>query len=256
MNLFIITLVVAFGLLLGLLAMLEAGRRLGNRRCAKEGKEASEGLGALNGSIFGLMGLLVAFTFSGAASKFDARRGLIAQEANDIGTAWLRLDLLPAATQPALREKFRAYLDERLAAYRAIPDLSAAQAHADRATALQGEIWTASVSASQADQRASMLLLPALNQMIDITTTRLMAMRTHPPAIIFILLVIVALASALLAGHGMSGRAGRSWLHMVAFAAILAFSVYVIIDIEFPRLGLIRVDSADQVLVELRQSMH
>ncbi len=100
-----------------------------------------------------------------------------------------------------------------------------------------------------------MLLLPALNQMIDITTTRLMATKTHPPMIIFTLLFGLGLASALLAGYSMAGSRSRSWLHMLGFAAVTAIAVYVILDLEFPRLGLIRVDTFDQALMELRESM-
>jgi hypothetical protein len=65
----------------------------------------------------------------------------------------------------------------------------------------------------------------------------------------------LALAGALLAGYGMAGGRARSWLHMVGFAAVLAGAVYVIIDLEYPRLGLIRVDAFDKALVELRDSM-
>jgi hypothetical protein len=100
-----------------------------------------------------------------------------------------------------------------------------------------------------------MLLLPALNAMIDITTTRTMSAQMHPPTIIFAMLFVVALASALLAGHGLAGGRRRNWLHMVSFAAILALAVYVILDLEFPRLGLIRVEAFDQALVDLLQSI-
>jgi hypothetical protein len=100
-----------------------------------------------------------------------------------------------------------------------------------------------------------MLLLPALNEMIDITTTRTMAAESHPPMIIFGLLGITALASALLAGYGMGAGRTRSWIHMAGFAGVLAITVFVITDIEFPRMGFIRMDAFDHVLVELRQSM-
>jgi hypothetical protein len=100
-----------------------------------------------------------------------------------------------------------------------------------------------------------MLLLPALNQMIDVTTTRTMTAQMHPPMVVFVMLFGLALAGALLAGYGMAGGKARSWLHMVGFAAVLAGAVYVIIDLEYPRLGLIRVDAFDVALVELRSSM-
>jgi hypothetical protein len=97
--------------------------------------------------------------------------------------------------------------------------------------------------------------LSALNQMIDITTTRTMAAQTHPPLIIFAMLGGLALVSALLAGYGMAGGTTQSWLHILGFAVTIGATVYVICDIEFPRAGLIRVDAFDQALVELRQSM-
>jgi len=101
-----------------------------------------------------------------------------------------------------------------------------------------------------------MLLLPALNAMIDITTTRTMAAQMHPPTIIFVMLFGLALASALLAGYGMASATSRSWLHVLGFAAALAVAVYVIFDLEYPRFGMIRVDAFDQALVDLRESMH
>ena len=88
-----------------------------------------------------------------------------------------------------------------------------------------------------------------------ITTTRTMATKIHPPTAIYAMLAGLALASALLAGYGMAGRTTQSRLHTVGFAAILALAVYVILDLEYPRSGLIRVDAVDQVLVELRRSM-
>jgi hypothetical protein len=69
------------------------------------------------------------------------------------------------------------------------------------------------------------------------------------------MLILLALTGALLAGAGMGAGKDRSWIHMIGFAAATALAVYVILDIEFPRLGLIRVDAVDQVLVELRESM-
>lgn len=244
-------------LFLGILLLLEVGRRIGVRRMTIDAEGARAGTGAVEGAVFGLLGLLIAFTFSGAASRFDTRRQLIVEETNAIGTAYLRLDLLPADAQPALRESFRRYVDARLEVYRKLPDIVAVKAELARVTTLQGEIWSQAVIACQraGSQPATMLLLPALNQMIDITTTRTMAGQTHPPMVIFGMLGGLALISALLAGYGMASGSTRSWLHMLGFATIMAVTVYVILDIEFPRLGLIRVDAFDQALVELRQSM-
>ncbi len=216
------------GLFFGMLILLEIGRRIGVRRTAKDSEGARVGVGAVDGAVFALLGLLIAFTFSGAASRFDARRQMIVEETNSIGTAYLRLDLLPAVAQPALRESFRRYVDSRLEVRRKLPDIVAAKAELVNATKLQEDIWRQAVAASRADgsqPAAAMLLLPALNTMIDITTTQVMASRTHPPTIVFALLFGLALASALLAGYGMGGAKTRSWLHLVIFSAVMAVSV-------------------------------
>jgi prepilin signal peptidase PulO-like enzyme (type II secretory pathway) len=257
MKLEIIVFLVAVGLFLGMLLLLEVGRSIGIRRQAKDAEGSRAGLGAVEGAIFGLMGLLVAFTFSGAAARFDARRQLIVEETNAIGTAYLRLDLLPADAQKTLRGYFQRYVEVRLEAYRKLPDVAAAMKEIERGAALQRKIWQTAVAACQKESQpvASMLLLPALNQMIDITTTRTMAAQIHPPLIVFIMLAVTALASALLAGYSMAGGKTRSWVHTIAFAAIMAVTLFVILDIEYPRLGWIRIDAFDQALVELQQSM-
>jgi hypothetical protein len=246
----------ALGLFGGVLLLEEIGRRVGVRRMARDSEGARAGAGAVEGAVFGLLGLLIAFTFTGAAARFDDRRHLITEEANDIGTAWLRLDLLPASAQPPLRESFRRYLDSRLEVYQKLPDLGAAQAALARSVALQGEIWNQAVAACrEAPAPANMLLLPALNQMIDITTTRTVATKIHPPAIIFVMLVVLTLIGGLFAGYGMAAAKTRSWVHMVGFAFVMAAGVYIILDLEYPRMGLIHLHDADQVLVDLRQSM-
>ena len=246
----------AAGLFVGVLVFLEVGRRIGRRRVASGVAEG--GFGAIESAIFGLMGLLIAFTFSGAAARFDDRRHLVTQEANAIGTAWLRIDLVPGEAQAKLRDLFRRYLDSRLESYRAAKKTELAMAEYARSTALQQDIWTVAVAACRdpgAAPGAPLLLLPALNEMIDITTTRLMATRIHPPPVIFAMLIVLTLAGALLAGHAMAAHPTWSWTHGLALAAVLSATVYIIIDIEYPRLGFIRVDAADEVLVDLRKSM-
>ena len=101
-----------------------------------------------------------------------------------------------------------------------------------------------------------MLLLPALNPMFDIATTRTESTRIHPPVIIFMMIGILALGAALLVAYGMAGGMSRSWIHIVIFAAVTALTVYVIVDIEYPRLGFINVEGSDRVLQDLRESMN
>jgi hypothetical protein len=258
MNPTILGLIIILGMLLGMIVVLETGRRLGARQFAKDPESAKAGTGAIEGAVFGLMALLIAFTFSGAASRFDARRALVIEEANNIGTAWLRLDLLPVAAQPPLRETFRRYVDARLAFYAKLPDVESALNELAQANALQNELWKDAVAACRdaGSSPATMLLLPALNQMIDITTTRTMAARTHAPLTVYAMLGLLVLAGSLLAGYSMASGKTRNWFHKVAFAMIMALAIYVILDFEFPRVGLIRLNAFDQALVDVRHSMN
>lgn len=91
--------------------------------------------------------------------------------------------------------------------------------------------------------------------MIDITTTRTMELQAHPPRIIYALLFGLGLICSVLAGYKMATRQRRNWLHILGFTVITVIVVYVILDVEYPRSGLIRLASADNVLVELRSDM-
>ncbi len=239
----------------GMLACLEIGRRLGRDAIGETG--GKEGLGVIEGAVFALLGLLIAFTFSGAASRFENRRHLIVDEANDIGTAYLRIDLLPADAQPEVRDLFRRYVDSRLETYRNVTDATRVKQNLTESQDLQNKIWQKSVAGAgrSPNTAASMLLLPALNSMIDITTVRTAATEDHPPNAIFLMLAVIALATSLMAGFEMAGSKRRSWLHVVGYALIMSISVYVILDLEFPRMGLIRVDAFDHYLVDVRTSM-
>src|SRR4051812_27997496 len=113
MNYVLLAILCTLGLLASILVMMETGRRIGLRRMDQHGDSAVAGVATIDAAIFGLLGLLLAFTFSGAASRFDPRRQQIIEEANDIGTAYLRIDLLPVSAQPEMRELFRQYTDSR-----------------------------------------------------------------------------------------------------------------------------------------------
>lgn len=252
----VVGIVLIGALFAGMLILFEAGRRIGLRHLQKDPEGARAGIGTLEGGVFALLGLLIAFTFSGAAERFDRRRLQIVDEANAIGTAYLRVDLLPEASRPAMRERFKTYVDLRLDVYRKLPDLAAAEQALDRSTAVQGEIWSGAVAGCRGESPpCAMLLLPALNEMIDIATTRTVAARIHAPWVIFALLFALALVASLLAGYGSAGSQTHSWTHVLVFVAIMTASIYLILDLEYPRFGLIRLDQYDKVLVDVRQSM-
>lgn len=237
----------AFLLLPAMIVLLEVGRRL--RRQRAEAVVSS----AIEGAIFGLFGLLLAFTFSGAVSRFDTHRQLLTQEANDIGSAYLRLDLLPAEAQPELRQLFRDYTTSRLHLY----DEVGAEISPETVR-LQREIWQRSAAAAMsqgASPDATRLLLPAINDMIDITTTRQTAFNMHPPEVVYWLLFVFSGGAALMAGYSM--KAGpRDWMYSIALALAVTLTVYTILDVEYPRRGLIRLQQLDQMLISLRDSMN
>jgi hypothetical protein len=236
----------AFLLLPAMILLLEVGRRLRRRRAAAEGSSAIEG------AIFGLFGLLLAFTFSGAISRYDNHRLLLSQEASDIGTAYLRLDLLASETQPELRQLFRDYTTSRLHLFESVGDEISPES-----TRLQKQIWQqaeAAATSQSAKADAAKLLLPAINDMIDITSTRQNAFHMHPPAVVYWLLFIFSGGSALMAGYSMKSS-GRDWVYSVALALAVTLTVYTILDVEYPRRGWIRLSDRDQTLISLRDSM-
>jgi len=203
------------------------------------------------------LGLLLGFAFAGATSRLDARRELIVREANAIGTAYLRTDLLPAVAQPGTRQLFRRYVEARLHAFeRSLDAESSAQASLD-ATALQQEIWAAAIAARGLDSTGDVarMVVPALNEMIDVTTARMVAQQTRLPALILWLLIGLSLLSALVAGYAMAARGRRSPLHMALYAAAISLTTYAVLDLDNPRLGLIRLDAAEQVLQQLHDSI-
>ena len=236
----------AFLLFPGMLLMLELGRRLRGRRASMEG------IGAIEGAVFGLFGLLLALTFTGSVSRFDNHRLLLTEETNDIGTAYLRLDLLPPPVQPELRQLFREYTNSRLHLFDAVgPEVS------PETVRLQNGIWRRSVAAASstgASLDATKLLLPALNNMIDITSTRRNAFNMHPPAIVYLLLFAFSCGCAFMAGYSIK-MGNRDWVYSIALAAMVTLTIYATLEIEYPRKGLIRLTNLDQNLIALRDSM-
>jgi len=257
MSFTIITLLEGIGLGIAMLALFALGTRSAARRLAQSSDKSAVDGGVIDASVFGLLGLLLAFTFSGAASRFDHRRELITKEVNAIGTAWLRIDMLPPSTQPAIRDGFRRYLDARIGAYAKLPDEAAAFRELQRAQEEQASVWAKAVAVCRTDSGAParMLLLPSMNEMFDLAEERTMAIRVHPPGVIWIMLVVLALIGSLLAGYAMPTSKHRDWLHILAFVGTTALAIYVIIDLEYPRRGLIQVKDFDRAMVELRSSM-
>ena len=228
---------------------------------SKTGDTSLRGSGTVEAAVFGLMGLLIAFTFYGADTRFESRRNLLVDEVNAIDTAYLRLDLLPANTQPKLKEDFRRYVSSRLAIYEKIPDwetVAAVKGELQQSKAVQREIWTDAVAATkQADSPAvQMLVIPAIDHMIDIGTAQIAALQRHPPAVIWVMLALTLLGSCVLAGFSMSGSRVRDWVHIGVFSLLFSAIIFVDIDFEYPRMrGFIHIHEMDQMLLQTLNDM-
>jgi hypothetical protein len=244
-------------LFLGMIGMQIAGHRYGLRRGSDELFGSSEGTAAVEAALYALLGLFVAFTFSGASDRLEVRRQLIVEESNAIGTAYLRLDLLPAAEQPHIRDEMRRYLESRLAFYDRLLDFRGALAERARADQIEQQIWSDAVAAGARapDTRATLLVLPSLNAMFDAAGKRYAALRMHLPVAIFIQLLLIALCCGFFAGIGMSKRQRPSYLHMVMFAGVIAVTAYVILNLEYPRVGFGRLRALDIILREQLAAM-
>lgn len=245
------------GLFVGMMICLFIGQRLGRRDKVETADSTLLRLTAVEAAIFGLMGLMVAFTFSGAADRYEFRRQLVVQEANSIGTSYRSLDLLPPSRQLALREQYRRYVEARLDAYRTLSAEDDSHEKFALATTLQHEIWTGTVAAlGEVVPEVMDIVLPPLNQMIEITTTRAIAGLTHTPKLIMVMLLLLSLVCSLLAGYVIAGSQTRQvGLHLLAFALVMSATIYVIVDLDYPRFGLIRVDFADQALLDVLSGM-
>lgn len=247
---------VIFVLAVGMYLLLELGSWAGRKHLQRGEGKLKETLGVVDGPIFALFGLLVAFTFSAALTRFEARRDLIVQEANAIGTAYLRLDLLPPADREPLQSCLKEYVDSRIRTYELIPQMKAVLAEGERSQRLQAQIWREALAgvAKSPNTLAGMQLIPALNEMIDISTTRTSAMQFHTPMIIFAMLMALSLVTALLVGYQFAGLEKKNRLHPILFIVTISITCYVILDMEYPRLGFIRMDAADAILRDVRAS--
>ena len=261
---FLFSLAVAAAFFIGSLILMSLGRRLGARYLAREKASVVVGLNAVEGAIFALMGLVLAFAISGALQRFDERKQLILQEANAITTAYDRLDLLPNEAARALKAKLKIYLEARLDLYKSGIGFSlwegaevASHDHTERLAKLKDEIWDGAVTACAAVDKgpACVLLLPSLNLVFDVARLRNGANERHPPQVIYVMLFGLGLGSSLLAGFGMAATKTRSWVHMITFAAALSLALFIVTDIEFPRLGLIRVDYFDHFMRAVHEQM-
>lgn len=242
----------------GLLVLMTGSAYLAARAARGRAKSDHNTTSILTNSLFALLGLILAFMFTAAYTRFEHRRTLLSQEINAIGTLHLRLDLLKPNEQPELREKLRRYTLARAAIYPSAAGSVDEQTALDQAAALQGEIWRRVVElTSSPDDRASrLLLIPALNEMIDITSTRGVARDDHTPGLVIVVLFLLAMAATAILVWNVCVRGGQvPRLHLAVFVLVTAAVVFVTLDLEYPRFGFARLDDVNARLVALAATM-
>jgi hypothetical protein len=230
----------------------EAGRFL-RRRGLKNADRAidTKDIGFLVPSAFGLLSLLIGFTFSLALSRYESRRDLIVAEAAQVRLASLRADLLPSPTRQAMADMLRAYVDSRLDFFEvgsSPSDIRAAQAASER---LQAQMWSQlrALAADDGFAPHTRAFADSLDQMITIGMQRETAAVERIPARVLEMLFMFAILALAILGHGTGAIAGRPWTPMLAFIAIVSSALVLIVDLDRPRTGDIQVSQAPMLEV-------
>jgi len=250
------SIVISLILLVAMLSAVEAGYRAGRVRADLRSDRYKEHVNHLQSAILGLLALLLAFTFSLALQRFDSRSEAVIDETNAIGTAFLRVDLLDPQRQPEARRTIGEYLDLRVE-----ESLLPLSRHDKRdrllteAMARQDELWSiaAGASAAHPDRPSTTLFTSAINEMIDGFGRRNAALDRHVPTFVMALLFVTFLFAAHVLGFtsGLAGHRPSLLTHL--FVLLLVALVFVVLDLDRPRRGVIQV--SHEALVELQSQV-
>lgn len=247
-----LSLSICLGLLAVLLVTHAVAARAGARFARSHDQAELPKLGAINGALLGLLGLLLAFCFSEASHRFFDRQDMIVREANALGTAWLRAAAAPEPQRDALRALLADYADTRIALAEtsfAMEKISAAE---QKSAALHAPIWQAGLAAAGKDPALVLLILPSLNDVIDMHATRADATRRHHRLPVLVVLGLASLVALSLLGFEAGFTDRRQTFH-AAFAVIVASVLWLNLDLDFVRIGLIGVDASP--LIDARAAM-
>jgi hypothetical protein len=230
---------------------VEGGYRLARYRQRRSGEEKQEPVGSMVGATLGLLAFMLAFTFGLAGSRFDDRRQVILAEANAIGTAYLRAELLPQPIGAEVRNLLREYVDARL---EATQSERTDQALA-RSEQLQRRLWAQALAAAEKDQSPiTGLFIQSLNEVIDLHAKRVMVgLRSRVPGAIWMTLYLLAILGMAMMGYQEGGTGSKR--SPAKLALVLAFSLVLmlIVDLDRPGQGMLQV--SQQSMIDLRNSM-
>jgi len=243
---------VAFGLLAGIVAAHEIGFRLGAPVHAPDERFDNQ-IVLVRASTAALVAFLVGFAFSGAASRFIDRADMIVKESNALGTAYLRADVIAEPYRGALKAALKEYTADRVTLVSRegrdrIPPLLA------KVGGLQARMWRAAVDGTRGNAPLMALVLPPVNEVIDLHAAHLAMARRHLPAPIMTVLLASAAIGVGLIGFS-NGRIGRRFSAIDSvYGAVLAVALWMIFDLDYPGLGTITVSNLG--FVEALAGMH
>lgn len=244
-------------LFLLIILLNEIGFRIGRFVQDRTDTEIKTLTGSIQASILGLLALLLGFTFSMSMQRYDNRSQALISEANAIGTAILRVQLLPTEYQNKASHLLREYVDQRIAIGKL--DLTRREQrkdYNDRISKLQTDLWALAVLAVNDDPRpvTTGAFVTSLNELIDSQGKRNALLQMHVPEVVLFLLFVVFIASGGILGYssGLTGKRVVAPTIMVSF--LIAMIVFIIIDLDRPKRGLIQVDQGSMLV--LRESQH
>jgi hypothetical protein len=238
---------IAVTLFVVILIFNEIGFRAGRFIQTRTDDEVKSLTGSIQASILGLLALLLGFTFSMSMQRYDSRSLALIDEANAIGTAILRVQLLPEQFQDDANNLLREYVDLRIA----VGKIDLTQ-RADRdkfnqqISALQNRLWSLAVMATNEDARGvtTGAFVSSLNTLIDSQGKRNALLQMHVPEVVLMLLFVVFTSSGGILGYssGLSGK--RVFAPIVLVSSLITLIVFIIIDLDRPKRGLIQVNQA------------
>lgn len=245
------SLTITFILLCLILLANESGYRLG-RRVIDQDAANKDQTNTIQASMLGLLALLLGFTFTMALQRHDGRSQAVIEEANAIGTAYLRVDLLPAAQQASARDLLRQYTRLRVSMGQSDrTDGDARQEAASAVNQLQGQLWRIALDAAALDSRPATtgLFIQSLNEVIDAFGRREAALNKHVPEIVLLVLFCVFIIAGAVLGYASGSSGARPGVPTFAMATLIALVILVIIDLDRPRRGFIQVNQQSMLEV-------
>jgi hypothetical protein len=242
------------GFLAAMLAVSEAGFRWARHSSAGMNAETKSSIQSAETAILGVLALLLGFTMAMSVSRFDTRRHLVLEEANAIGTSYLRAQLIPAPEGPELTRLIRSYVSSRLEYAKTlnVERIAAARRDTER---LQQQIWAQANSFVQKDVHSipAGLLLQSLNETFDLDAARWTALASHVPRSVTFLDAIIAMLAILFVGYGFGLAGARNVLSIFILSAAITAVLSVVVDLDQPRQGLIQV--SQQPMLDLQQHL-